>query len=142
MTGTIRTFDPDMRTQILERVKRTAEQIAAASGATAEFDARRRLPGHVERSRADRAHDAVAQARRRRHVQPGRAADDHLRGFLVLRRRRSPRCISSWASPRRASDPAAWAANHSPKFSPDEAALITGVRALASVAVDYLAGGK
>ncbi len=37
-------------------------------------------------------------------------------------------------------DPSAWAANHSPRFSPDEAALITGVRALASLAVDFLAG--
>jgi amidohydrolase len=31
-------------------------------------------------------------------------------------------------------------ANHSAKFSPDEGALVTGVRALASLAVDYLAG--
>ena len=37
MTGTIRTFDPEMRTQILARVKRTAESIAAAAGATAEL---------------------------------------------------------------------------------------------------------
>ena len=36
--------------------------------------------------------------------------------------------------------PASWAANHSPRFNPDESALITGVRALASVAVDYLVG--
>jgi hypothetical protein len=31
--------------------------------------------------------------------------------------------------------------NHSPRFVPDEGAMITGVRALASLAVDYL-GGK
>eukprot|EP01034_Spumella_vulgaris_P032709 gene32709-40369_t len=35
-------------------------------------------------------------------------------------------------------DPAQWAANHSPRFNPDEAALLTGVRALASLAADYL----
>jgi amidohydrolase len=37
-------------------------------------------------------------------------------------------------------DPAQWAANHSPRFNPDEAALLTGVRALASLAADYLTG--
>ena len=37
MSGTIRTFDPDMRKEILARVKRTAESIAAAAGATAEL---------------------------------------------------------------------------------------------------------
>ena len=30
--------------------------------------------------------------------------------------------------------------NHSPRFSPDEAPMIVGVRALASLAVDYLFG--
>jgi amidohydrolase len=38
-------------------------------------------------------------------------------------------------------DPAQWAANHSPRFNPDEAALLTGVRALASLAADYLRDG-
>jgi amidohydrolase len=38
-------------------------------------------------------------------------------------------------------DPATVAANHSPRFFVDEAALVTGVRALSSLAVDYLAGG-
>ena len=37
-------------------------------------------------------------------------------------------------------DPATVAANHSPRFFVDESALVTGVRALASLAVDYLAG--
>ncbi|HEY6548480.1 MAG TPA: amidohydrolase, partial [Vicinamibacteria bacterium] len=36
LTGTIRTFDPAMRTQILAGVKRTAEGIAQGSGASAE----------------------------------------------------------------------------------------------------------
>jgi metal-dependent amidase/aminoacylase/carboxypeptidase family protein len=36
--------------------------------------------------------------------------------------------------------PADWASNHSPRFNPDEGALLTGVRALASLAADYLTG--
>ena len=41
MSGTIRTFDPAMREKILAQVRRTAENLALASGATAEvsFDA-------------------------------------------------------------------------------------------------------
>ncbi|MDB5951689.1 MAG: amidohydrolase, partial [Massilia sp.] len=41
MSGTIRSFDPAMRDQILAQVRRTAENLALASGATAEvsFDA-------------------------------------------------------------------------------------------------------
>ncbi len=35
MTGTIRTFDPNMREEILERIRNTATQIAEAAGATA-----------------------------------------------------------------------------------------------------------
>jgi amidohydrolase len=37
-------------------------------------------------------------------------------------------------------DRAAVAPNHSPRFFVDEAALVTGVRALASLAADYLHG--
>jgi amidohydrolase len=37
MSGTIRTFDPNVRVDIIDRVRRTAESIAAASGAKAEL---------------------------------------------------------------------------------------------------------
>jgi metal-dependent amidase/aminoacylase/carboxypeptidase family protein len=36
--------------------------------------------------------------------------------------------------------PSDWAPNHSPRFNPDEAALLTGVRSLASLAADFLNG--
>jgi len=39
-------------------------------------------------------------------------------------------------------DPATAAPNHSPNFYVDEKALVTGVRALAMVTVNYLANGK
>ena len=37
LEGTIRTFDPVMREQLLQKMQHTSEHIAAASGATAEF---------------------------------------------------------------------------------------------------------
>jgi amidohydrolase len=39
-------------------------------------------------------------------------------------------------------DPKAAAPNHSPLFFADEGALETGVRAMANMATDYLAGAK
>ena len=38
LVGTIRTFDTAVRADIIEKIKRTATQIAAAAGATAEFE--------------------------------------------------------------------------------------------------------
>jgi amidohydrolase len=141
MTGTIRTFDPAMRTQILDRVKRTVEGIAAASGATAEFvrdegypvtwndpDLTERMTPSLKR---------VAAATFNPDAQPTTTSED----FSYYGQKVPALYFFLGVAPK-GSDPAAWAANHSPKFSPDEAALITGVRALASLAVDYLAGGK
>jgi len=42
----------------------------------------------------------------------------------------------------RGQDPAKAAPNHSPNFFVDEKALVTGVRALAMVTVNYLAAAK
>jgi amidohydrolase len=42
----------------------------------------------------------------------------------------------------RGQDPATAAPNHSPNFMIDESALVVGVRALASVAVNFLAGAR
>ena len=39
-------------------------------------------------------------------------------------------------------DPATAAANHSPRFYADEGALVTGIRALSSLAADYLAAKR
>jgi len=38
MVGTFRTFDPAIRTQIIDSIKRTAETVAASQGATVEFE--------------------------------------------------------------------------------------------------------
>jgi amidohydrolase len=38
MVGTFRTFDPAVRTQIIDSIKRTAETVAASQGATVEFE--------------------------------------------------------------------------------------------------------
>jgi amidohydrolase len=139
MTGTIRTFDPDMRTQILARVKRTAENIAAASGATAELTLDEGYPvtwnDPALTERMTPSLKRVAAGTFNPNAQPTTTSED----FSYYGQKVPALYFFLGVAPK-GSDPAAWAANHSPLFNPDEAALITGVRALASLAVDFLAG--
>jgi amidohydrolase len=139
MSGTIRTFDPGMRKEILARVKRTAENIAEAAGATAElildegYPVTWNDPALTERMTPSLRR--VAAGMFNPNAQPTTTSED----FSYYGQKVPALYFFLGVAPKGA-DPAAWAANHSPRFSPDESALITGVRALASLAVDFLAG--
>jgi amidohydrolase len=139
MSGTIRTFDPDMRKEILARVKRTVEDIASASGATAElildegYPVTWNDPALTERMTPSLRR--VAAGTFNPNAQPTTTSED-----FSYYGQQTPALYFFLGVAAKGSDPATWAANHSPRFNPDEAALITGVRALASLAVDYLAG--
>jgi len=139
MSGTIRTFDPEMRKEILSRVKRTAENIASAAGATAELTLDEGYPvtwnDPALTERMTPSLRRVATGTFNASVQPTTTSED----FSYYGQKVPALYFFLGVAPKGA-DPATWAANHSPRFSPDEAALITGVRALASLAVDYLAG--
>ncbi|MEE4359912.1 MAG: amidohydrolase [Pseudomonadales bacterium] len=136
MIGTLRTFDAQTRTQIHERVTRTAEQIAASAGATAEVEidigypvtandpalVQRMLPtlervagkGYVESPRVTAAEDFSYFA----EAVPG------LFFFLGV----APE------------DPSLVFPNHSPRFYADERALPIGVAAMTALTLDYLTG--
>jgi amidohydrolase len=139
MSGTIRTFDPDMRKDVLARVKRTAESIAAAAGATAEvvldegYPVTWNDPALTERMTPSLRR--VAAGTFNANAQPTTTSED----FSFYGQKVPALYFFLGVAPKGA-DPAAWAANHSSRFSPDEAALVTGVRALASLALDFLAG--
>ena len=136
MTGTLRTFDPDTQRQIHERVTRTAENIAASAGASAEVEiflgypvtyndpelTRRMLPtlgrvvgtGLIETPRATGAEDFSFYQKE----VPGM--------FFFLG-------IAS-------DDPTKVHPNHSPLFYADERGLPVGVTALTALALDFLHG--
>jgi len=141
MTGTIRTFDADMQKEIHARIKRTAENIAAAAGATAEVtivignpvtwndpDLAERMASSLER---------VAGGRFNPNGQPTTTAED-----FAWYQKKVPGLFFFLGTAPEGADLSTQPANHSPRFNPDERALITGVRALASVAVDYLGGTR
>jgi amidohydrolase len=139
MSGTIRTFDPEMRKEILARVKRTAEDIASSAGATAELILDEGYPvtwnDPALTERMTPSLKRVAAGTFNPNAQPTTTSED----FSYYGQRVPALYFFLGVAPKGA-DPSAWAANHSPRFSPDEAALITGVRALASLAVDFLSG--
>jgi amidohydrolase len=139
MLGTVRTFDPAMRTQILERIRRTVENVAAAAGATGEFTRQEGYPVTFNdpalTERMTPSLKRVAGDRFNPNANPTTTSED----FSFFQQRVPGLYFFLGVAPEGA-DLAAIPTNHSPRFSPDEGALTTGVRALASLAVDYLAG--
>ncbi len=137
MLGTIRTFDTAMRSDIHQRVRRTAESIAQSAGATTQvvIDSATAVtyndPELTEkilptlREVAGASHVALAT--------PITTAEDFSRYQQGI-----PGVFFFLGITPPGTDPAKAAPNHSPRFYVDEAALPVGVRAMAHLAVDYL----
>jgi amidohydrolase len=138
LSGTIRTFDPQMRVQIRERVKRTAERIAEASGATAEVAFEEGYPVTYNDPKltawAGPSLERVAPAGR---FHPTTRVTTTAEDFSRYQEKVPGVFFFLGVTPDDR-DPATVAANHSPRFFADEGALVTGIRALSTLAVDYL----
>ena len=139
LLGTIRTFDPAMRREVHARVRRTAELVAQSQGATAEVDIQEMTP--VTANDPALTQRMVATLRRvagDSAVVVGRpvtGSEDF--GYFA---ERVPGLFVFLGVRPKGSPETAFVSNHSPKFFADEAAMPTGVRALAELAVDFLAG--
>ena len=141
MLGTFRTFRPEIRDDVIARIRTTAENIAAASGASVEFAlgpspnpalindeslTRRMLPS-LERAAPGKVRAIGLQT----------GAED-----FAYYARRVP-SLFFWVGitpPDR--NLLTTPSNHSPLFYVDERGLLTGLRAMVGVAVDYLEGGQ
>lgn len=136
MVGTIRTLDREMRTDVHERVRRTAEHIAASQGATVDININLGYPVTVN----DPGLTAWALPTLERIV-PGRAeqrpavlgAED-----FSYYAQETPGLFLWLGIVPEGRDPADAPSNHSPLFFADEGALPIGVRTLAHLAVDYM----
>mgnify|MGYP006195819325 FL=1 len=135
LVGTIRTFDDAMQADIHARVKRTAERIAEAAGATAEVRIDRGYPvtsNHPQlTARMMPTLERVA-GKRLMELPKITGAED----FTYYQRQVPGVFIFLGITPSDQVGKAA--ANHSPRFHVDESALVTGVRALTHLAADYL----
>ncbi|MEX2661086.1 MAG: amidohydrolase [Vicinamibacterales bacterium] len=137
LVGTIRTFDDDVQSDIHARVKRIAEGIASGAGATVDVTIRRGYP--VTSNDPELTARMLPTLER---VAPGKVKESELitgaEDFTYYQRQAPGLFIFLGITPPAQAGKAP--ANHSPLFFVDEQALPTGVRALANLAVDYLAG--
>jgi amidohydrolase len=140
LAGTIRTLDEKMRMDIHDKVKRTAEGIAAAAGARANVRVSLGLPVTVNdpalTSWAAPMLERIAGPDKAYAAPPSLGAED----FSYYAQRVPGLFLFLGVTPE-GQDPATAPANHSPLFFADEGALPVGVRALANLAVEYMAEG-
>src|SRR5690554_5782448 len=138
MVGTLRTFDMDVRQDVIERFRATAEHFAAASGATATLDVHMNAPVT--------ANDPALAARLRPSLEKVAGAEN----VVEVPRYTIAEDFSEFANvapgfyffvgttpPGQALESAPM--NHSPHYAPDEAALDIGVRAMLQATLDFLA---
>jgi len=137
MQGTIRTFDTAVRNDIHQRIRRTAESIAQSAGATAQvvIDTFTAVT-YNDPALTQQVLPTLREVAGANHVTltpPITPAEDFSRY-----QQRVPGVFFFLGITPPGTDPSKAAPNHSPRFFVDEAALPTGVRALAHLAVDYL----
>ena len=141
MTGTIRTLDPDMKKEIHDRIRRTAENIALSAGATAEVSITGDLPVTYNNPElAERMRPSVERVVGKENLENAAVHTggedfayyaEQVPGLFIFLGTRPPDLA-----------PDIIITGHSPTFFVDENALIYGVRAMASMTVDYLVGDK
>lgn len=140
MIGTVRNFDRAMRDDIVKRMQTTASNIAEASGAKAEvkFRSEVSLPPVVNdlelTRRAVPLFEQLVGKDNVTQITLQTTADDF--SFFAT----EVPSIYFWVGVTpRDKDPAKTPFNHSPLFFMDEAALVTGVRAMLALSTDLLA---
>ena len=135
MIGTIRSLDAKMRDEIHARIRRTAESIATAAGATAEVRITSGYPiTYNDPALTERTLPSLRKASKNvRLVNAVLGAED----FSFFQK--AIPGLFFWVGTRPANQtPEEAPSNHSPLFYVDESGLPYGVRALAHAAVDYL----
>jgi amidohydrolase len=135
--GTLRTFDEEMRAEIHQRIKRTAEMIAGSSGVEAQVEVKTQYPMTFSNAEmAERIVPALERTAGAENVRLGSklmAADDFaFFGHHVP----TTYFVVGCAPPDQT--PGIGPPNHSPRFYVDERSLLLGARALSAATVDML----
>ncbi len=140
LSGTIRTFDPNVRAQVHEKIERIVTQVAQSQGATATVEIDPGVPvtyNHAELTSQLRPTLEAVYGRDNVSLPPLiTGAEDfsffqeQVPGFFFFIGGRPNDVPAKMAIP-----------NHSPFFYVDESALPLGVHAMSRLAVDYLRAG-
>lgn len=138
MTGTVRVFDESIKQNIRERVKRTAESIAAAAGATADVLITTGTPvTYNDPKLTDQMRSTLERVAGAGNAIVG-SASTTAEDFSLYQQKIPGLFVFLGITPDSV-NPSAAARNHSPRFFVDEHALPIGVRLLSNLALDYLA---
>ncbi|MCY4001914.1 MAG: amidohydrolase [Bacteroidetes bacterium] len=135
LTGTIRTFLPEVREDIHARIHQTVEHITASAGATADVQIQLGYPVTVNDTdltvqmlpSLKRVSDSVEQIPKITGAEDFSYYAKEVPGLFVFLGIVPPD-----------EDVETFPRNHSPHFYVDESALVTGVRTLSSLAIDYM----
>ncbi|MEX0900976.1 MAG: amidohydrolase [Gammaproteobacteria bacterium] len=137
LEGTIRTYDAAMREDLIARLRRTVAKTSEASGATAQVDIEQNAPVTWNDPALTRrmvptlawaaGDDRVAEGRAQTVAEDFAYFQEKIPGMYFLLGVNKAGLGAGEAAP-----------NHSPEFHVNEDALVTGVRALTGLAIDYL----
>jgi amidohydrolase len=139
LTGTLRTFDADVRASLPERLARIATGVAGALGCRAEVEVRRGNPAVVNdpamAALARRAAVSVVGEEKVREPEPTMGGED-----MAVYFEKAPGCfvfVGSSNAARGLDQP-----HHSPRFDFDEDALLIGTEFLVQAAEEALAAAR
>lgn len=137
MTGTVRTYDEGMKKDIHQRIKHTAESIATSANASAKvkvvelYNAVVNPPEFTEKMGPTLRRVA---GEGNYDLQPKSSASEDFSFY----QQKAPGMFFYLGVTPKDKDLSKAAPNHSPHFYVDESAMITGVRAMSNLAVDFL----
>jgi amidohydrolase len=138
MIGTMRTFTPDQKAKIVASMKRMAENVAIANGATAEFELDKYSnPVVVNEPRlTEKLLPSLERVAGKDHVKvvPLVTGSEDFAYFA----QKVPSFFFFYGVTPKDRNAATAPSNHSPEFFLDEAAIPLAVRAMTATAVDYL----
>lgn len=141
MAGTIRTLDNEMREKIHEKIKLTATKIAESGGATAEVTIENKTPvTYNDPALTEKVVGSLEKAAGRDNVIRINAvtgAED-----FAFFQQRIPGFFFFVGAMMPDQDPNTVPAHHTPDFMIDERGMLTGLKAMLNVTLDYMHGSK
>lgn len=137
MSGTIRSFDPMMQKDIHEKIKRTATLIAESAGAKAEVEIVNKTPVTFNDAVVtEKVVNSLVKAAGEENViriSPDTGAED----FAFFQQKVPGFFFFVGACPPDV-DPAKAPSHHTPDFMMDERSMLTGLKAMLMVTLDYM----
>jgi len=137
LEGTIRTFDDDMQKKVHEKIKLTAEKIAESAGAKADVDIQIMYPATINNvALTEKMVPSLVRAAGRENVvvtQPVTMAED-----FSFYQRKVPGLFFFLGAYPKEMNLQTMPTHHTADFMIDEKSMITGVKALINLTLDYM----